>query len=59
VPEPASFLTRTYGPAKRQLSVAEVKKKLKRGEFARGAPAPSGRGAGQYKFLLGLRKGIQ
>ena len=60
MPEPQEFLTRTYGPAKRQPTVAEVKRKLKRGEFARGAisPAPHERGQGQLKFLLGLRKGI-
>lgn len=57
MPEPASFLTRTYGPPKRQLTVAEVKRKLKREEAARGAPTPHDRGQGQLRFLLGL-KGI-
>ena len=60
MPEPQEFLTRTYGPKRREPTVAEVKRKLKRGEFSRGAtsPAPHERGQGQLKFLLGLRKGI-
>jgi hypothetical protein len=60
MPEPQEFLTRTYGPKRKEPTVAEVKRKLKRGELARGEllPAPHERGAGQLKFLLGLRKGL-
>lgn len=60
MPEPQEFLTRTYGPKKREPTVAEVKRKLKREELERGevSPAPHERGAGQLRFLLGLRRGI-
>ena len=58
MPEPESFLTRTYGPKKREPTVAEVKRKLKREELARGETPPvppHERGAGQLRFLLGLK----
>ena len=61
MPEPQEFLIRTYGPKKREPTVAEVKRKLKREELARGETPPVAtheRGAGQLRFLLGLRKGL-
>ena len=53
------LLTRTYGPKKREPTVAEVKRKLKREERAAGvvSPAPHERGNAQLRFLLGLRGG--
>ena len=60
MPEPASFLIRTYGPKKKEPTVAEVKRKLKREERRRGEIPPVAsheRGNAQLQFLLGLRGG--